>query len=81
MLKAANQFVQVEVANKAVKGFDAGGDSSLFRGKVLSTGINVSNIKKGQIVLFPSVHGKAMMDVEAGKNVWYVDEDIILGFE
>lgn len=81
MIKAANNFVQIEVVNKQIKGFDAGADNSLFRGKVLSVGINVSNVKKGQTVLFPSVHGKAMMDVEAGKNVWYVDEDIILGFE
>lgn len=79
MLKAANEYCQVEGEKKA-KGFQVA-ESSLIRGKVLSVGVNVSNVKKGQTVLFPAVSGKVMVDNEGGAVIFYVHEDVILAVE
>lgn len=80
-MKAANEFVQVEIKNlTSPKGFQVN-DNSLLRGKVLSCGANVSNIKKAQTVLFPAIHGKVMVDTQGGTLIYYVHEDVILAVE
>lgn len=78
-MQAANNYVKVEIKDSS-SGFRPM-DSSLLKGQAVSCGVNVSNIKKGYEVLFPASHGKAMVNIEAGKTFWYVDEDIILAYE
>lgn len=78
-MQAANNFVQVKIEDK--KGTFVDSSSTLLEGKVVSCGNKITEITKGQKVLFPSQHGKAMLHSLKGEQFWFIDESIILAYE
>lgn len=78
-MKATNKWVQAQVA-KVQTGFLVS-DSSLLEGEVISVGQEVEHIKKGQTVLFPSIHGKVMEHSIKGTKYYFIDKDVILAAE